>query len=70
MGRELDIPLVATNDVHYIYKEDAVTHDILLCIGTNTTVKDEKRMKMSGDFIYLKTSSGNGRGLPGYSGSH
>jgi DNA polymerase III subunit alpha len=55
MGRELEIPLVATNDTHYIFKEDAATHDILLCIGTNSTVKDEKRMKISGDFIYLKT---------------
>jgi DNA polymerase-3 subunit alpha len=38
IGKELDIPLVATNDVHYIHREDAATHDILLCIGTNTTV--------------------------------
>jgi DNA polymerase-3 subunit alpha len=55
IGTELEIPLVATNDVHYIYKEDAATHDILLCVGTNTTVNDEKRLKISGDFIYLKT---------------
>jgi DNA polymerase III subunit alpha len=55
ISRELEIPLAATNDVHYIYREDAAIHDILLCIGTNATVNDEKRMKMSGDFIYLKT---------------
>ena len=55
MGKELNIPLVATNDVHYIYKEDAPVHDLLLCIGTNSVVSDEKRMKMSGDFIYFKT---------------
>jgi DNA polymerase III subunit alpha len=55
ISKELNIPLVATNDVHYIYKEDAETHDILLCIGTNTTVNDEKRLKMSGDYIYFKT---------------
>jgi len=55
MSQELDIPLVATNDVHYIYREDASTHDILLCIGTNSTIQDEKRMKMAGDFFYLKT---------------
>ncbi len=55
MGKELKIPLVATNDVHYIYQEDAPVHDLLLCIGTNTVVSDEKRMKMSGDFIYFKT---------------
>ncbi len=55
IGKELDIPLVATNDVHYINQEDASAHDILLCIGTNTTIHDEKRMKMEGDFLYLKS---------------
>jgi DNA polymerase-3 subunit alpha len=55
IGKELNIPLVATNDVHYVYKEDAPVHDLLLCIGTNSVVSDEKRMKMSGDFIYFKT---------------
>ena len=55
IGRELDIPLVATNDVHYISKEDAAYHDLLLCVGTNSTVTDEKRIKMAGDFFYLKT---------------
>jgi DNA polymerase III subunit alpha len=57
IGRELDIPLVATNDAHYINREDASAHDLLLCIGTNTTVNDEKRLKMSGDFLYLKSPS-------------
>jgi DNA polymerase-3 subunit alpha len=52
---ELDIPLVATNDVHYINREDASAHDLLLCIGTNTTIHDEKRLKMPGDFFYLKS---------------
>jgi DNA polymerase III subunit alpha len=55
IGKEMNIPLVATNDVHYIYKEDAPVHDLLLCIGTNSVISDEKRMKMSGDFIYFKT---------------
>ncbi len=54
MGKELDIPIVATNDTHYVKKEDASAHDILLCIGTNTTIHDDKRMKMAGDFFYLK----------------
>ncbi|MFC2043600.1 DNA polymerase III subunit alpha [Chloroflexota bacterium] len=54
MGAELDIPLVATNDVHYINREDASIHDLLLCIGTNTSIHDEKRLKMAGDFFYLK----------------
>jgi DNA polymerase-3 subunit alpha len=55
IGRELDIPLVATNDTHYINREDASAHDLLLCIGTNTTIHDEKRLKMAGDFLYLKS---------------
>lgn len=55
MARELDIPMVATNDVHYVNKDDASAHDLLLCIGTNSTVNDEKRMKMAGDYFYLKS---------------
>jgi len=55
MSAELDIPLVATNDVHYLHREDAASHDLLLCIGTNSSIYDEKRIKMAGDFYYLKT---------------
>ena len=55
MSSELDIPLVATNDTHYINREDASAHDLLLCIGTNSSIHDEKRMKMAGDFFYLKS---------------
>jgi DNA polymerase-3 subunit alpha len=55
MSRETGIPLVATNDTHYLNREDASTHDLLLCIGTNSAVTDQKRMKMQGDFFYLKS---------------
>ncbi|MDO8686967.1 MAG: DNA polymerase III subunit alpha, partial [Dehalococcoidales bacterium] len=55
ISSELDIPLVATNDVHYLKQEDAPFHDLLLCIGTNSSVHDEKRVKMAGAFFYLKT---------------
>jgi DNA polymerase-3 subunit alpha len=55
MSRELNIPLVATNDTHYINREDASSHDLLLCIGTNTTIHDEKRLKMAGDTFYLRS---------------
>lgn len=55
MSGELEIPLVATNDVHYINREDASAHDLLLCIGTNSSINDDKRMKMAGDFFYLKS---------------
>ncbi len=54
IGDELGIPLVATNDTHYVNKEDAPTHDLLLCIGTNSSIYDEKRIKLPGDFFYLK----------------
>jgi DNA polymerase-3 subunit alpha len=56
MADELNLPLVATNDVHYINQEDAPSHDLLVCIGTNSSVQDEKRMKMAGDFYYLKSA--------------
>jgi DNA polymerase III subunit alpha len=54
IGGELGIPLVATNDVHYVDQADASAHDVLLCVGTGTSVYDEKRMKMAGDYFYLK----------------
>ena len=55
LARELDIPLVATNDVHYVKQADSYAHDILLCIQTNSTVEEEKRMRMTGDSFYLKS---------------
>jgi DNA polymerase-3 subunit alpha len=55
MSSELDIPLVATSDAHYVNQEDAPAHDLLLCIGTNSSIYDDKRMKMAGDFFYLKS---------------
>jgi DNA polymerase-3 subunit alpha len=55
VSSELSIPLVATNDVHYVNQEDASSHDLLLCIGTNSSIYDEKRIKMAGDFYYLKS---------------
>jgi DNA polymerase III subunit alpha len=55
LSREMGIPLVATNDSHYLQKEDHDIHDVLLCIGTNSTVMEEKRMKMS-DPSYHVTS--------------
>ncbi|MCL2149412.1 MAG: DNA polymerase III subunit alpha [Dehalococcoidia bacterium] len=54
MARELGIPLVATNDVHFLNQADAYAHDLLLCIGTNSTIDDEKRLK-TGDAIFFKT---------------
>ncbi len=55
LSRQTGIPLVATNDAHYVYQEDAPTQDILLCIGTNSSLLDEKRMRMNDDSYYLKS---------------
>ncbi|UCC60977.1 MAG: DNA polymerase III subunit alpha, partial [Dehalococcoidia bacterium] len=55
MSRKLDIPLVATNDVHYVNNADAYAHEILLCIQTNNTIYNEQRFKMPDDSFYLKS---------------
>jgi DNA polymerase-3 subunit alpha len=55
LGRDLHIPLVVTNDCHYVEKEDSYLQDILICIHTGTTQQDDKRLKMEDDSYYLKS---------------
>jgi len=55
LGREVGLQLVATNDSHYLNKEDAFAHEVLLCIGTGKTLGDEKRMKFYSDDFYVKS---------------
>ncbi|MBO4940297.1 MAG: DNA polymerase III subunit alpha [Clostridia bacterium] len=55
IARELDIQLVATNDVHYIEKDDWEAHDVLLCIQTKKTLADPKRMKFDTHEFYMKS---------------
>ena len=55
LSRELNIPLVATNDSHYLKKEDAYIHEILLCIQTGKKMSDPDRMKMGVDEFYVKS---------------
>ena len=55
MSEELNIELVATNDIHYTYAEDADAHDILLCIQTGKMVTDENRMRYEGGQYYCKS---------------
>ncbi|ADG83172.1 DNA polymerase III subunit alpha [Thermincola potens] len=54
IGRELNIPLVVTNDVHYVRKSDAEVQDVLLCIGTGRTMEDADRMEFGTSEFYLK----------------
>ena len=55
VARELNLPLVATNDSHYLNRGDAQAHDVLLCIGTGKTVADTSRMKFFSDEFYVKS---------------
>ncbi len=56
VARQLDIPIVATNDSHYLEQRDAPAHDVLLCIGTGKTVADTSRMKFYSDQFYVKSA--------------
>jgi len=56
MSQETGIPLVATNDIHYVLPEDAAAHDILLCIQTQKKVTDEDRMRYEGGQYYMKSA--------------
>lgn len=55
MSKKLDIPLIATNDAHYLKREDAVWHDILLCVQTGSIVTDEKRYRFTGSDYYFRS---------------
>ena len=55
LSDETGIPLVATNDVHYVYAEDATPHEVLLCIQTGKTLQDENRMSFGSNEFYLKS---------------
>jgi DNA polymerase-3 subunit alpha len=56
IARELGLPIVCTNDVHYLHQNDHIPHDILLCIGTGKNVNDAERLRYHGDQFYLKTA--------------
>ncbi len=55
LAKELDLPLVATNDCHYLSQEDSFPHDVLLCIQTGKTVQDTNRLSYRTDQFFLKT---------------
>src|SRR5688572_9845290 len=56
IAADLGLPLVCTNDVHYLRQTDQHPHDVLLCIDTGKSVSDEKRLKYHGDQFFLKTA--------------
>jgi DNA polymerase-3 subunit alpha len=56
LSKKLSIPLVATNDVHYLEKKDAYPHDVLLCIQTQTTLDQKQRMRFNSDEFYFKSA--------------
>ncbi|MCF8530410.1 MAG: DNA polymerase III subunit alpha [Candidatus Nanopelagicales bacterium] len=57
IAKDLKLPLVATNDMHYVHAHDAETHDVLLCIGTRTTMDDPKRFRFDARDFYLKSAA-------------
>jgi len=56
LSKETGIPLVVTNDAHYLTREDSAMHDILLCVQTGKTVDDEDRMRFKGSEFYVKSA--------------
>lgn len=57
LAREMDVPLVATNDCHYIYEKDADAQEVLMCIQTGKTLADENRMRMDTKSLYVKSEA-------------
>jgi len=66
LGEEVGLRLVGTNDSHYLEKDDAFAHEVLLCIGTGKTLGDEKRMKFYSDDFYVKGPDEMRRVFSGY----
>ncbi len=56
IAKELNLNIICTNDVHYLTREDAYAHDVLLCIGTGSTVNDPKRLKYDANEFFMKSS--------------
>lgn len=66
LSQDLNIPLAATNDAHYIRKEDAKAQDVLMCIQTGSKVNDTNRMKFENDEFYLKSEAEMQELFPGH----
>ena len=55
LGKGMGVPFIVTNDAHYLNREDAASHEVLLCIQTQTTIADPKRFRFASDQIYFKS---------------
>lgn len=66
IAKELHLPVICSNDVHYLGKQDADAHDILLCIGTGSTVNDTERLKYASQEFYLKNAQEMAALFPGH----
>ncbi|MFI5323848.1 MAG: DNA polymerase III subunit alpha, partial [Thermodesulfobacteriota bacterium] len=66
IGEKLGIPIVATNDCHFLRREDSRPHDALLCIQTGSSLQDENRFRFQGDQYYLKSEGEMMRDLDGF----
>ncbi|MDR1480379.1 MAG: DNA polymerase III subunit alpha [Planctomycetaceae bacterium] len=66
ISRDLDIPMVATNDVHYVYQSDWEAQDILLCVNTGKLRSDTKRMRMDSDQFYMRSGQEMLRAMPSF----
>src|SRR5690606_3268934 len=55
LGRDLDVPLVATNDCHYVNRKESHAHEILMCMGMGRTFDDPKRLRHDCDEYFIKT---------------
>ncbi len=63
LAGEVKIPLIATNDLHYTFAEDAQSHEVLLCVQSGKTMADPNRFKFDAHDFYLKTPAADARGL-------
>jgi len=66
LGRDLSLPVVATNDCHYGGRDDSEAHDVLLCVQTGKTVQDENRLKMSTNELFVKSADEMIKGFDHY----
>ena len=67
LARELNIPMVCTNDCHYLDKADADAQEVLMCIQTGKTLSDENRMRMHTDQLYIKSEAEMRQAFPNFS---